>query len=92
MTLADHVTDTDELNRAIQLCSAWMFAYVDAALCLLDNAYTTERDRFRSAAASQAGTIGIILSGQPIDSEVASRRLRHELQRVALRDRLAGHP
>ncbi len=81
--LADHVTDADELNRASQLCSAWMFAYVDAALCLLDDAYTTERDRWlRSAAASQAETIGIILSGQPIDTEVASRRLRHELQRV----------
>ncbi|MGO8772320.1 MAG: PucR family transcriptional regulator [Mycobacterium sp.] len=81
--LADHVTDTGELNRAIQLCSAWMFAYVDAALCLLDDAYTTERDRWlRSAAASQAETIGTILSGQPIDTEVASRRLRHELQRV----------
>jgi DNA-binding PucR family transcriptional regulator len=60
-----------------------MFAYVDAALCLLEDAYTTERDRWlRSAAASQAETIGAILSGQPIDTEVASRRLRHELQRV----------
>ena len=81
--LADHVTDADELNRAIELCSAWMFAYVDAALCLLEDAYTAERDRWmRSAAASQAETIGTILAGQPIDVEVASRRLRHELQRV----------
>jgi DNA-binding PucR family transcriptional regulator len=81
--LAHHVTDADELNRAIELCSAWMFAYVDAALCLLEDAYTAERDRWmRSAAASQAETIGTILTGQPIDVEVASRRLRHELQRV----------
>ena len=81
--LAHHVTDADELNRAIELCSAWMFAYVDAALCLLEDAYTAERDRWiRSAAASQAETIGTILAGQPIDVEVASRRLRHELQRV----------
>jgi DNA-binding PucR family transcriptional regulator len=81
--LARHVTDPDELNRAIELCSAWMFAYVDAALCLIEDAYTAERDRWmRSAAASQAETIGTILAGQPIDVEVASRRLRHELQRV----------
>ena len=81
--LAHHVTDADELNRAIELCSAWMFAYVDAALCLLEDAYTAELDRWiRSAAASQAETIATILAGQPIDVEVASRRLRHELHRV----------
>jgi DNA-binding PucR family transcriptional regulator len=81
--LAHHVADPNELNRAIELCSAWMFAYVDAALCLIEDAYTAERDRWlRSAAASQAETIGVMLSGQPIDAEVASRRLRHELQRM----------
>ena len=81
--LANHVADADELNRATELCSAWMFAYVDTALCLAEDVYTTERERWlRSAAASQAETIGTILSGQPIDIDVASRRLRHELRRV----------
>jgi DNA-binding PucR family transcriptional regulator len=65
------------------LCSAWMFAYVDAAVCLAEEVYTTERERWvRSAAASQTETINTILSGGPIDIEVASRRLRHDLRRV----------
>ena len=81
--LAHHVTDADQLNEAVELCSAWLFAYVDAALCLLEDAYAAERDRWlRSAAASQAETIGTILSGAPIDVQVAGRRLRHELERV----------
>jgi DNA-binding PucR family transcriptional regulator len=81
--LAQHAADADELNRATELCSAWMFAYVDAALGLIEGVYTTERERWlRSAAASQTETISTILTGQPIDIEVASRRLRHEVSRV----------
>ena len=81
--LARHATDADELSLATDLCSAWMFAYVDTALCLVEEFYTTERERWlRSAAASQAETISTILSGRPIDVNVASRRLRHDLARV----------
>lgn len=81
--LARHVADAEELNVATDLCSQSMFAYVDTALCLVEEAYTTERERWlRSAAASQAETIGTILSGQTIDIDVASRRLRHDLRRV----------
>ena len=81
--LARHAADADELNLATELCSAWMFAYVDTALCRVEEFYTTERERWlRSAAASQAETIATILSGQPIDTDVASRRLRHDLRRV----------
>ena len=62
--LANHVADAEELNLATDLCSAWMFAYVDTALCLAEDVYTTERERWlRSAAASQAETINTILSG-----------------------------
>ena len=81
--LAQHVADADELTSATDLCSAWMFAYVDTALCLVEDVYVTERERWlRSAAATQAETISTILSGQPIDIDVASRRLRHDLRRV----------
>ncbi|AEV71622.1 hypothetical protein MycrhN_0994 [Mycolicibacterium rhodesiae NBB3] len=81
--LSAHARDTDELNLAAELCSAWMFAYVDAALCLVEEVYTAERDRWqRSAAANQAETITTILAGKPIDAEVASRRLRYEVGRV----------
>ncbi|MGH3676493.1 MAG: PucR family transcriptional regulator [Mycobacterium sp.] len=81
--LASHVADADELNVATDLCSTVLFGYVDTALCLVEDAYTTERERWlRSAAASQAETVGTILAGQPIDVDVASRRLRHDLRRV----------
>jgi hypothetical protein len=83
--LAKYAVDAEELNLASQLCSAWMFAYVDIALGLVEDAYATERERWlRSAAATQAETINTILSGQPIDVDVAGRRLRHELRRVHL--------
>ncbi len=81
--LASHAADADELNMASELCSVWLFAYVDAALCLVEDVYVTERERWiRSAAASQAEAISTILSGQPIDIDVAGRRLRHDLRRV----------
>jgi DNA-binding PucR family transcriptional regulator len=81
--LAKYVADADELTLATDLCSAWLFAYVDTALCLVEDVYVTERERWiRSAAASQAEALTTILSGQPIDIEVAGRRLRHDLRRV----------
>lgn len=81
--LETHADNADERNLASELGSTWMFAYVDAALCQVEEVYTAERDRWlRSAAASQAETIGTILAGQPIDVEVATRRLRHEVRRV----------
>ena len=81
--LETHASNAEELNLASELVSAWMFAYVDAALCLVEEVYTAERDRWlRTAAASQADTVGAILAGQPIDIDVATRRLRHDVRRV----------
>ncbi len=81
--LAEHVSDAEQLTSATDLCSAWLFAYVDTALCLVEDVYVTERERWlRSAAASQAETVSTILCGQPIDIDVAGRRLRHDLRRV----------
>lgn len=83
MILSAHSRNADELNLATELSSAWMFAYVDAALCLVEELYTAERDRWlRSAAAGQAETVGTILAGQPIDADVATRRLRYDVRRV----------
>jgi DNA-binding PucR family transcriptional regulator len=74
--------NADDGKLAAELGSAWMFAYVDAALCQAEHVYTAERDRWsRSAAASQVETITTILAGQPIDNDVATRRLRHEVRR-----------
>jgi DNA-binding PucR family transcriptional regulator len=81
--LDTHARNAEELNLASEVASAWMFAYVDAALCQVEEVYTAERDRWmRSAAASQAETIKTILAGQPIDADVATRRLRHDVRRV----------
>ncbi|OBG52176.1 hypothetical protein A5669_25455 [Mycolicibacterium fortuitum] len=81
--LQNHASNAEELHLASELGSAWMFAYVDAALCLVEEVYTAERDRWlRSAAASQAETIATILAGEPIDTDVATRRLRHDVRRV----------
>ena len=77
-----HASDPDDRKVAAELASAWMFAYVDAALCQAERVYTAERDRWvRSAAASQVDTITTILGGQPIDTDVATRRLRHDVRR-----------
>ena len=81
--LAKHAADADELTAATDLCSAWLFSYVDTALCRVEDVYVTERERWiRSAAASQAEAVNTILSGQPIDIDVAGRRLRHDLRRM----------
>lgn len=77
-----HAATDNDRKLAADLGSAWMFAYVDAALCQAELVYTSERDRWsRSAAASQVETITTILAGQPIDNDVATRRLRHEVRR-----------
>ncbi|HEY1440993.1 MAG TPA: helix-turn-helix domain-containing protein [Mycobacterium sp.] len=81
--LAKHAADAKELSLAIDLGSAWTFAYVDAVVCLGEDLYTSEREHWlRSAAASAVETINTILSEQPIDIDVASRRLRYEVRRV----------
>lgn len=80
--LPHHVLDPDDLTAAIELCSEWLFGYVDVALCLVEDVYVEERDRWlRSAAATRAETIQTLLSGRPIDQDQASRLLRHELHR-----------
>ncbi|MEE6165866.1 MULTISPECIES: PucR family transcriptional regulator [unclassified Mycolicibacterium] len=81
--LTRHAVSAEELNRAGELCSEAMFGYVDTALCLAEQLYTAERERWlRSAAASQAEAIDAILSGKLVDVDVANRRLGRDLRRV----------
>ena len=80
--IAAHAGDPEQRAIATDLCSAWLFAYVDAALCLAEDFYSAERERWvRSTAATRAETIDKILAGAPIDTGVASQRLRYELDR-----------
>ena len=80
--IAAHASDQEQRAIAIELCSAWLFAYVDAALCLAEDFYGAERERWvRSTAATRAETIETILAGEPIDAALAGRRLGYELDR-----------
>ena len=80
--IAAHASDSEQRAIATELCSAWLFAYVDAALLLAEDFYTAERERWvRSTAATRAETIETILAGDPIDAALASRRLGYELDR-----------
>ena len=80
--IAAQARDPEQRAIATELCSAWLFAYIDAALCLAEDFYSAERERWvRSAAATRAETIETILAGEPIDNALASRRLGYELDR-----------
>ena len=80
--IAAHAGDPEQRALATELCSAWLFAYVDAALCFAEDYYSAERERWvRSTAATRAETIDTILAGAPIGAALASRRLGYELDR-----------
>ena len=54
-TLREQVDDPGKFAEAVALVSAWLFAYVDAAVCLAEEAYTRERERWvRTSSALQA--------------------------------------
>jgi PucR C-terminal helix-turn-helix domain/GGDEF-like domain len=52
--IAAHSGDQEQRVIAIELCSAWLFAYVDAALCLAEDFYGAERGRWVRSTALQA--------------------------------------
>lgn len=80
--LVARAQDTAQLSAATELCSAWVFAYVDTALTRAEIVYEDERERWlRTAAAAHADTIDAILSGREHDPGPASKRLRYELDR-----------
>ena len=91
--LQERVEDSGELAAGQDQSSAFMFAYVDKVSDALVEEFGTERERMmRSASQLRAETVRAILAGEPIDEEVASRRLGYELRRhhVALRVASAG--
>jgi hypothetical protein len=86
--LHERVPDGEEFVGAEQQSSAFMFAYIDLISDVLVAEYGTERERvMRSAEQLRAETVRAILAGEPLDGEVAGRRLGYELRRhhVALR-------
>jgi hypothetical protein len=51
--LANHAADAEELSLAIDLCSAWLFAYVDAVVCLGEDQRERAMKRFTSPGHAQ---------------------------------------
>ena len=91
--LQERVEDSGELAAGQDHSSAFMFAYIDKVSDVLVEEFGTERERMmRSASQLRAETVRTILAGEPVDEEVASRRLGYELRRhhVALRIASAG--
>ena len=86
--LQERVVDSGELGAGQDESSAFMFAYVDKISDVLVEEFGSERERMlRSAAQIRAETVRGILGADPVDAELASRRLGYELRRhhVALR-------
>ena len=80
--IAAHATDPEQRAIAIELCSAWLFAYVDAALCLAEDFYSAERERWVAAPPRPAPRRSTRFSrDEPIDAALAGRRLGYELDR-----------
>jgi hypothetical protein len=89
--LQERVEDSGELAAGQDQSSAFMFAYVDKLSDGLVEEFGTERDRMmRGAAQLRAEMVRAILAGEPIDDEVASRRLGYELRRHHVALRIAG--
>jgi PucR C-terminal helix-turn-helix domain/GGDEF-like domain len=86
--LQERVDDSGELVAGQDESSAFMFAYVDRISATLVEEFGTERERMlRSAEQLRWDTLQPILGGNPVDTDVASRRLGYELRRhhVAMR-------
>jgi DNA-binding PucR family transcriptional regulator len=76
------IHDPRELAEAIELGAKWTFEYVETLSGGLARRYAEERERWvRSAAALRAQVVDALLSGEPVDTDRSSRRLRYELDR-----------
>ncbi|HUO37936.1 MAG TPA: helix-turn-helix domain-containing protein, partial [Mycobacterium sp.] len=76
------VADAGDLATALELATGWLFGYVDGALVRAEQAYEVERDAWlRGAAAARAAAIDDILAGRERDPQLASKRLRYDINR-----------
>jgi len=89
--LKDRSTDPGILVAAQDQSSAFLFTYIDRISDVLVGEYGTERDRMiRSAEQLRADTVRAILAREPVDEEVASRRLGYMLGRHHLAFRVSS--
>ncbi|MEA2346753.1 MAG: hypothetical protein QOG62_540 [Thermoleophilaceae bacterium] len=91
--LRARVDDADALADVLEHSSAFLFGYIDLIADALVEEYGSERDRLvRSAAAQRSEVVRSILAREPVDEEVASRRLGYELAREHVAMRVSGDP
>ncbi len=89
--LQDRLEDAAEFILAQERSSAFMFAYIDHMSAVLVEEYGSERERvMRGAEQLRAETVRAILRDEPVDQEVAVRRLGYELRRQHVALRVSG--
>lgn len=80
--MREQIDDPEQFATAVDLVSAWLHEYVDFAVCLAEQAYEEERERWlRTSAAVRTETIEAALGGASIEPALASARLGYELER-----------
>lgn len=83
--LRERADSPEELARAIEYSSRWMFAYIDMISAALVEEFAGEQARrVRSAEQVRAATVRAVLAGELDDDEVAARRLGYQLRRSHL--------
>ena len=88
--LKDRTTDPDMLVAAQDQSTAFLFTYIDRISDVLVGEYGTERERLMRSAEQVAETTRAILAREPVDEEVASRRLGYTLRRLHLAFRVSS--
>jgi DNA-binding PucR family transcriptional regulator len=80
--LSARVGQADDLAVGVELCSSFMFTYVDRVSDEVVDEYAAERGRWvRSAAAMRAEVVRTVLDGGPVNRDSASAGLSYELRR-----------
>jgi DNA-binding PucR family transcriptional regulator len=80
--LVARVEKADDLALAVEMCSSFMFTYIDRVSDDVVEEYGAERGRWvRSAAAMRAEVVRAVLDGDPINRDSASASLSYELRR-----------
>jgi DNA-binding PucR family transcriptional regulator len=80
--LSARIAQADELAAGVEICSSFMFAYIDRVSDEVVEEYAAERGRWvRSAAAMRAELVRTVLDGGPVNRDSASASLCYELRR-----------
>jgi DNA-binding PucR family transcriptional regulator len=80
--LSARVAQADDLAAGVELCSSFMFTYIDRVSDEVVEEYSAERGRWvRSAAAMRAEVVRTVLDGGPVNRDSASASLSYELRR-----------